>query len=354
MTRISEQQNGSIYRHAMLLAQKAGLEGEILLDPMDCGGNNRVFRLTIGEKLFFLKSYFHSDKDLRDRLGHEFAFTSFARRCEVKAVSRPVACDHAHFLGLYEFIDGKQIRSGEVTWGHIRQALDFFVKLNRHKKKPNANALPIASEACFSVAEHLSCVDRRLKILRQVNPCDATDTEAVNFINSELSPRWEMVRKDIVSVARDLRIEMDESLPAKERCLSPSDFGFHNVILEKSGNLRFIDFEYAGWDDPAKMICDFFCQPEVPVPLKYFSRFLYEINVAFNDPKYFENRVNLLFPVYQIKWCCIMLNDILPVDSERRKYASDNEDRRDLQLTKTRRYFNKSIMATDAHGQTKK
>ena len=25
----------------------------------------------------------------------------------------------------------------------------------------------------------------------------------------------------------------------------------------------FIDFEYAGWDDPSKLICDFFCQPAV-------------------------------------------------------------------------------------------
>jgi len=349
-----EQHNSSIYRHAMLLAQKAGLEGNILLEPMDSGGNNRVFSLTVGNELFLLKSYFHNSKDFRDRLGHEFAFTSFAWKYGVKAVSRPIACDHAHFLGLYGFIDGKKIRSGEVTWEHIGQALDFFVELNRHKDEPNASALPVASEACFSVTEHLSCVDRRLKKLQQVNPCNATDTEALDFIHGELSPKWETARKDIVSFAKDLKIEIDEYLPEKERFLSPSDFGFHNAILEKNGKLRFIDFEYAGWDDPAKMICDFFCQPEVPVPLKYFSRFLREINVALDDPKYFRNRVNLLFSVHQIKWCCIMLNDFLPVDSERRKYASDNEDRRNLQLTKARRYFNKLILATDTHGQTQK
>ena len=152
-------QNNSIYRHATLLAQKAGLKGDTRLDPMDSGGNNRVFRLTVGNELFLLKSYFHSDRDLRDRLGHEFAFTSFAWKYGLKAVPRPVACDHAHFMGLYEFIDGRKIRSGEIAWEYIRQALDFFVELNSHKEKPNADALPVASEACFSLAEHLSCVD---------------------------------------------------------------------------------------------------------------------------------------------------------------------------------------------------
>jgi len=354
MIQNKEEQSSSIYRHAMLLAQKACLEGSIRLEPMASGGNNRVFKLTVSNDLFLLKSYFHNRKDLRDRLGHEFAFTSFAWNYGVKAVPCPVACDHAHFLGLYEFVDGKKICSGEVTWEYCRQALEFFLELNRHKEEPNGAVLPVASEACFSVAEHLSCVDRRLKKFRQVNPCDATDTEALDFINSELSPKWETVRKDIVNLAKDLKIEIDEYLPSKERCLSPSDFGFHNAILERSGNLRFIDFEYAGWDDPAKMICDFFCQPEVSVPLEYFSRFQHEIYIALNEQEYFKNRVNLIFPVHRIKWCCIMLNDFLPVGSERRKYASNNSDRRESQLNKAKQYFNKFLLATDTPGQTKK
>ncbi len=339
MKQAKEEQNNNIYRHAMLLTQKAGLEGVICLDTIDSGGNNRVFRLSVGEKSFLLKSYFHSDKDPRDRLGHEFAFTSFAWKHGVKTMPRPVACDHAHFLGLYEFIDGKRIGSEEITWGYVSQALDFFVELNKHKEEPNASALPIASEACFSVAKHLSCVDRRLKQLQEIKPSDGIDREAADFIHDELSPGWKKVREGIVRLSKNLRIEMDEYLPLEERCLSPSDFGFHNAILEKIGMFRFIDFEYAGWDDPAKMVCDFFCQPEVPVSLEYFDRFLHEIHISLNEPKYFEDRVNLLFPVYKIKWCCIILNDFLPVDNERRKYAFNNNDRRELQLNKARKYL---------------
>lgn len=341
MKQAKEEQNNNIHHHAMLVAKKAGLEGVISLEPINSGGNNRVFKMSMGEKIFLLKAYFHSDKDLRDRLGHEFAFTSFAWEHGVQTVPRPVACDHAHFLGLYEFIDGKKLGSGEVTLGHVSQALNFFLELNRHKEEPNASALPIASEACFSVSEHLSCVDRRLKQLREVNPCDTTDTEAADFIHDELSPCWEKVREGVVRLARGLRIEMDENIPLEECCLSPSDFGFHNTILARTGELRFIDFEYAGWDDPAKMVCDFFCQPEVVAPLGYFNRFLHEIHMSVSEPEYFEDRVNMLFPVHRIKWCCIMLNDFTEVGNIRRKFVGSCEphERKKKQFEKAQRYF---------------
>lgn len=321
MKQVAEEQNNNIYHHAMLLAHKAGLEGVISLDPINSGGNNRVFRLSVGKKSFLLKSYFHSDKDRRDRLGYEFAFTSFAWDHGVKTIPRPVACDQAHFLGLYEFIDGKKLGSGELTSGLVGQALDFFLELNRHKAEPYASALRIASEACFSIAEHLSCVDRRLKQLREINPCNATDTDALDFINSELVPEWEKVRKGIVRLSKDLKIEMDEYVPLEDRCLSPSDFGFHNAILKDDGTLFFIDFEYGGWDDPAKMVCDFFCQPEVTVPSEYYNYFLSGIQAGLSNSEYLKQRVNILLPVHRIKWCCIIMNDLLPVGNDRRNFA---------------------------------
>ena len=67
---------------------------------------------------------------------------------------------------------------------------------------------------------------------------------------------------------------MDQVLAAEDCCLSPSDFGFHNALLDDEGKLTFLDFEYAGRDDPAKLVSDFFCQPEVPVPLSLHAHFI--------------------------------------------------------------------------------
>ena len=54
--------------------------------------------------------------------------------------------------------------------------------------------------------------------------------------------------------------------------LSPSDFGFHN-ILSHHNNLYYIDFEYAGWDDPYKLIADFILNPDYKIPIKYQNIF---------------------------------------------------------------------------------
>ena len=105
--------------------------------------------------------------------------------------------------------------------------------------------------------------------------------------------------------------------------------------------MKFIDFEYAGWDDPAKMVCDFFCQPAVPVPRSHLERFLAAVTaVTGGAGDTLHARVTLLLPAYEIKWCCIMLNEFLPVGEDRRAFArgyDDTETRRALQLDKVDR-----------------
>src|SRR5690606_1492036 len=51
--------------------------------------------------------------------------------------------------------------------------------------------------------------------------------------------------------------EDEKELAPRFRLLSPSDFGFHNMLRRDDGSLAFIDFEYFGWDDPAKLAADF-------------------------------------------------------------------------------------------------
>ena len=117
-----------------------------------------------------------------------------------------------------------------------------------------------------------------------------------------------------------------DALPPRQRVVSPSDFGFHNCLVTDAG-LRFIDFEYAGWDDPAKMACDFFYQPEVPVPQPFLPGFIERVEAV----------VRLLLPVYGVKWCCIMLNEFLPMGDTRRAFARADislESRRADQLRK--------------------
>jgi hypothetical protein len=298
-----------------------------------------------------LKAYFQHPDDPRDRLGAEYSFAWFAWERGVRCLPRPLACDRANRLGLYEFVEGRQLGPAEVTQGMVQQALDFYKAINRHRWRPSAEVLPLASEACFTVAEHLQCVERRLQKLHAIDDSSAINREAARFVRNELSNAWRDVADGVGRRAHELGPDRDAEIPRQDRCLSPSDFGFHNAILASDGRLRFIDFEYAGWDDPAKLVCDFFCQPAVPVSRDYFDMFAEKVISDLSVPEKHGQRIALLLPVYQIKWCCIVLNDFLSVGNERRRFASDTagwEERKAVQLGKARNML--EIFNQEHHG----
>jgi hypothetical protein len=130
------------------------------------------------------------------------------------------------------------------------------------------------------------------------------------------------------------------TLALEDRCISPSDFGFHNALATPSGMVVFLDFEYAGWDDPAKMVSDFFSQPAVPVPVGYFDHFLASALAFSQNAEMLAVRTRILLPVFRMKWCCIVMNDFLPAALRRRKFANPSADeagRKRAQLDKAQR-----------------
>jgi hypothetical protein len=319
--------------------EEAGLEGDFSLHLIGGGANNRIYRVEVGNALALLKVYFQHPDDPRDRQGAEFSFSRFAWGNGLRCLPKPLACDPQNRLGLYEFVHGRLLLLHEVTEGVVREALNFYCELNRHKRLPSARALPRASEACFALAEHLQCVERRVQNLRDMDTSSAIDREASGFVQDELSKVWLCVRDLALSRCYELGLALDGNISQEDRCLSPSDFGFHNALLTDGGSLRFFDFEYAGWDDPAKMVCDFFCQPAVPVPLDYYDMFAETVVSDLSEPEMHLQRIAVLLPLYRLKWCCILLNDFLPVGIERRRFAYsavDQEERKVKQLQKAR------------------
>ena len=217
-------------------------------------------------------------------------------------------------LGLLSWIEGRRLRVEEVNEAAVDQALGFYLALNAERERPEAASIPKASEACFDLQEHFACVERRLARLATVDPDSILGAEAVDFISRRLRPAFEEYRRGHAGE------EAAAPLEAGGRCLSPSDFGFHNAFRGSDGKLAFFDFEYAGWDDPAKFLCDFLCQPAVPVPRELWRHCVEAICRDIRSGSRVE-RIGLLLPLYQLKWCCIMLNEFLPQDQSRRAFA---------------------------------
>lgn len=310
--------------------RRAGWGDEIHLEPLGVTGNNHVLFAKTTDRTFLVKQYFQHPDDPRNRFETERAFYTFLWEANIRSVPEPLAWYPEERLALLEYVSGEKPIA--ATLELVQEALGFLIEMNRRRGASSANLLPLASEACFSVAEHLATVDRRIERLRKIAPESSRHEAAMAFVGERLVPAWVALREKIERAVSG----KDRTLARSERCISPSDFGFHNTIRSGDGHLRFFDFEYAGWDDPAKTVCDFFCQPAVPVPNEWLPMVLGQIHGAFGGEDLPE-RVALLLPLFQTKWCCIMLNDFLPAGNQRRAFSNPgvrDESRWDKQLEK--------------------
>lgn len=285
------------------------------------GRNNRVVKLLFEDASpLVLKSYFHDPNDPRDRLGAEFAFLETVWGYGVRNVPQPLACDRARHLGLYSFVQGEKIVPGQLRADHVQAALDFVVAINR--QTPDLTGLKPASEACFSIGSHMQTVAARVARLDQLDETVPLAAAAGELIETSLKPLWHQVASEVGKALETGRVADSVS----GEIVSPSDFGFHNALAGRDG-VTFIDFEYAGIDDPAKLVCDFFCQPDIPVDIRFLDHFVSVMSQSLNLNEGFLERTNLLLSAYRIKWVCIMLNEFADIGSRRRLFAGGQEKR---------------------------
>ena len=317
---------------ASRLLQQHGIDILTQVDPVSGGRNNRAFRVSGPDGSWFLKQYFQDRQGLRDRCGSEWEWSQFCWQRGVTWGPEPLARDEQCHATLFEFVDGRRLERDEVDDDHVRQAALFVAEINGHRNHPTAHQLTTAAEACFSLKDHVACVDRRIDRLHSLPETDAISTQLQNWLRSSLVPVWEsIVEKLRTSVSPD---KYDARLSQTEHCLSPSDFGFHNALLTSSGRIRFFDFEYAGWDDPAKLLCDFFWQQDLPAPRESMHHLLEALSSPASRTE-LEDRVEKLFPVFGVKWCCLLLNEFVSNDRLRREFAQStpiSDSRKSLQF----------------------
>jgi hypothetical protein len=303
------------------LCGRAGHGRVRLLSRLAGGKNNRVYRIeTDAGASLILKRYFSDPRDGRNRLDAEWNFLDRAWRDGVRAIPQPLARDADEDTALYSFVPGRKLAAGELEARHVDAAADFVLAVNARRH----GGLDPASDACFSISDHLQLVERRLLRLATLDPQAPHAADARRFAFTDLRPIWDAVRDRTLREALSLGLDLHRGLTEAECCLSPSDFGFHNALAADDG-LVFLDFEYAGRDDPAKLVVDFFCQPEVPVPAGYRDRFTAKLARGLPLDQAALACCNFLLDAARVKWACILLNDFLPDGAARRAFADAGE-----------------------------
>lgn len=317
-------------------------EEAVLVGPVAGGANSEAWELaTSGGERLLAKRYPVRDGDEADRLGTEFAALRFLRSHGVRAVPEAVGALAGERIGLYEFVPGRRLAPGEVGAEEVRQAAAFLGELHALRGAPGAQGLPIAREACFSIAEHEALVRARLGRLAACSrgPGGAARLLAA-YLDEEFRPELERVAAWIGREAPRRGVTPRAEIGPAERTLSPSDFGFHNALRRADGTLVFVDFEYFGWDDPAKTVADFFLQPAVPVPRELRREFFAAVRVFYDGAATLGARLPFVHALLSLKWRLIVLNPFLRPEA--------GEAERELRVARARRFGERARAEAEA------
>jgi hypothetical protein len=287
-----------------LIYERTGEEVEALSPLLKRFNSESIKVETRKGNSYFLKFYRTPEGDLRNRLETEFGSLTFLWNRGMRNIPEPILKDESLKVALFRYIDGELMKPEEITAGDVEKAADFFWSLQHFRKDRETSSFKNASEACFSIADYVRLIDDRLERLSQTG-----GQELGTFLDSSLLKMWDKIKSGLKSGKPDLT----SVLPFDRRILSPSDVGFHNILKEKKdGRLVFVDFEYFGFDDPAKTMCDFVLEPAVPLAEELKPVWLSRFSKLFGLGKEDLERFALIYPILSIKWCCIVLNAFLP------------------------------------------
>jgi len=303
-----------------------------VVHPIAGGGNNKLYRVdTQAGETLVVKHYFRQLSDNRDRLGAEFDSLDFLWRNGVRQISCPRACDREKGIGIYDYISGEAASNATVSDDDIYQAVRFLGQLKELTELSEAEALPVAAEAGFSLDLLIDILYRRLARLQVVEPTLPLQKELCRFRDERLTPTLECM----VQLTRSRRaadgFPSEALLKPHQRTLSSSDFGFHNAIRRPDGEIIFVDFEYFGWDDPAKTISDFLLHPAMALEPVRGGTFVAASLDVFGDYD-LADRLRTYYPLFGLKWTMIVLNEFLPEGWKRRLFSGVNTENQEAYL----------------------
>lgn len=300
--------------------------------PIRSGANSKVFSFSnsLG-KPFVIKLYPDLAEDKRPRL--ETEINSLRSLASTGMTPKLVAFNRERNLSVLEFLPGS--KPLEITHAEVSQALSFAGML-RDLSSKTPDQFGLASEACLSVEEIERQTRVRLNKLRMVD-----HHELRTFLSDDFLPLLE----DTMSWAKSLlgnEASWSKELSLEKRTLSPADFGFHNSIQDSEGNLKFIDFEYFGWDDPTKLIAEFMLHPGMSMSEERKDQWLKGcLSIFGTNDSDLPLRLRATTPLYALRWGLIVLNKFLDlgkrISTRKFSQSSKGEEKLAAQLHKAKR-----------------
>jgi len=284
-------------------------------------GNNKIKRFTDNEFDLIMKFY-----DQQSLLKHqrEIYFYEFLNKKKIKSIPKLHFYSYSDRLSIFEFINNDNLDisfNNELIkiFANFINEINLDINLNEYKFN--------ASDAGFSDFDHYQNVINRLNLYLNFS-----------FNHTKFKEEYEIFYKCKLF----LKYFVENTYLSNKKnfvILSPSDYGLHNFIFN-NGNFKFIDFEYAGLDDPIKLVCDFVLHPRNNLSISDVNKF--SKCLSFFNTIDLE-KVNKLLPIFIVKWILIILNyvDNSNLDKKKLLIRSFNFKKfKAQQLKKTENYLN--------------
>jgi hypothetical protein len=291
------------------------------------GGLNSGIRLVeVGCSKYIIKTY---PKDLtRQRLDTEFRFLVLMNKAGIPNVPKPIKKLSSLNVGVYSYLHGKTIET--ATDFNVLASADFIIELNE-KLVSFSKEITLGSDHFVSYENLLESIERR--ILSLMGWAHRHSREYIQTVNE-----FYIIFQKITDQNSTTAKEFNDNICKMKQVISPSDFGLHNMLQNKK-TIKFLDFEYAGNDSCLKLICDFYCQPRIPVSNSQFKGFVGKLNNSIlHMNSLFEVSAKFL-PLFRLKWSCIILNQVNKV----RDNKPVNRTLNNSQIEKSRAYLHQNL-----------
>ena len=260
----------------------------------------------------------------RDRLGTEFNALKFLYNQGEQRIPQPITADQLNNVAIYSWLDGVVVDVPDEA--DLNEVISFLMHLKQLGHNAHSSRINDASAACFSAEAVVAQFSYRFKTF---DGASQQSVELKTFFEQNLVPAFEKIKSWTVKGYQQAGLEFSKEI--NHKILSPSDFGFHNAIRDEQ-QLYFIDFEYFGWDDPVKLVSDFLWHPGMQLSSQFKQRFCQECLSLYQSDGEFLTRLKLLYPLYGLIWCLILLNEFKQNDWQRRRHAGIYKDKKYQQI----------------------
>lgn len=285
--------------------------------PLRDGGNNCLFQVGCADgSRWALKTFGRDDPAAGVRVQREAAFVRALQDQGIDTVAAPRG-DGDHWL-LSQWLDGTPLTAeDDAAW---QQLFAFLRRLDAAGRDLAEDALPAAAHARFSLNAFVAQIQQRFDAIQGACANEPLLKEVESFVSANLATDLLQMKEDFKVFCREHQLDPDAVLAPALRFPSPSDFGFHNA-LEVDGRLMFVDFEYAGWDDPAKLLADLVHHLGFTTPYPRRLALVQEFIPSRRHDPDLGLRFRAVHDLVALEWILIVLNVAVPEERRRKLRA---------------------------------